>query len=95
MNFWLACDKWQHLLGSACIFNLIYLFLYHHTSYGTRLKLHLWGLKEKHVALILALLCAVGWEIGQASIWPLDWPDTAWDLVADCAGIFTMWRLAK
>ena len=89
MNSWLPCDKWQHLLGSACIFSLIYFAL-------DRVPLGRWmsTRHHKHLALILALLCAVLWEVGQAILWPLDWPDAGWDLVADCAGIIVMWRIA-
>ena len=84
MNSWLPCDKWQHLLGSGCLFNVLYhLFV----------RLH-WR-SPRGGALLFSLLLAFFWEVGQAIIWPIDWPDTAWDLVADCAGILTMWRLAR
>lgn len=86
MNSWLPCDKWQHLLGSACLFNLIYLGLIRWWKYCP--------LKTKHLALIVALTVAVLWEVGQAIIWPIDWPDAIGDLIADCAGIIVMWRMA-
>jgi len=84
MNSWLPCDKWQHLLGSACLFCSLYFFF-------KRLKRMSY---PKYAALIFALFFIVVWEVGQLIAWPLDWPDAGYDLLAGCAGIFTMWRMA-
>lgn len=85
MNSWLPCDKWQHLLGSACIFNLVYLGL-------CRWRGRTWG--TRHVAALVTLACAFLWEIGQLLLGhPAD-GDMIGDLIADCIGIGVMWRMA-
>lgn len=84
MNSWLPCDKWQHLLGSACLFCAFYFFF-------KRLRV----LNPKYGALIFSLFSIVIWELGQLLAWPLDWPDTGYDLIAGCIGIGAMWGLAE
>ena len=104
MNSWLPCAKWQHFRGSGFVSCLTYSTLtrFYNRFYDRFLidlpfvqrinRKYLWQLKD--VALVLTLAGAILWEVGQAILWPIDWPDTIGDLIADCAGIGVMWGMA-